>query len=369
MNVNVPAPSRHNAIGALRLVLASMVIFTHAHLLGGFTPEWLAGWSRGTLNAGTVGVQGFFVLSGWLVARSWRRQPALGRFLWHRTLRLAPALWLCLIVTAFFFTPVLWLHTPGARQNFFALDPSPAGYVWRNLLLPRTQISVGAFPNWAPWGCDWNGSLWTLFYEGACYLILAALGLAGLLTRWRGLGTVAVAGLLALHGVWAVAHPVWLPAVFGRLFDTPGKLLTLHFFAGAAWAAWPEPTQAALRRPWLALAAALALVALWHTPLHTWASPWLFPAPLLWLAQHAPCVDFEHRLGGDYSYGLYLYGYPLQQALAHFQVPQFGFAVYLAVGFALALAFAVGSWHLVENRALALKSLAAPRRAPSPSPA
>jgi peptidoglycan/LPS O-acetylase OafA/YrhL len=362
-------PSRNNAVGALRLLLASLVIFTHAHLLGGFTPEWLIGWSRGTISAGTVGVQGFFVLSGWLLAASWRRQPTLGRFLWARALRLAPALWLCLLVTALLFTPLLWWHTPGARQNFFSLDPSPVGYVVRNLILPRTQISIGPFPNWSPWGCDWNGSLWTLFFEGACYLMLAAFGLAGLLTRWRVAGTVAIGGLLAVHGLWAIAHPSWLPAIIGRVFNTPGKLLTLHFLAGAVWAVWPEPAEYALRRPWPAVTAALALVALWHTAAHSWMSPWLLPPILLWAARHLPFADFEHRLGGDYSYGLYLYGYPLQQILAHFQVSRFGFATFLVASFALALTFAIASWHLVEKRALALKSVAASRRVANSTPA
>ena len=354
-------PDRRNAIGALRLLLAGLVIYTHAHLLGGFGREWLSDWSQGTLTAGTVAVQGFFALSGWLVATSWRRQPAIGRFLCHRFLRLAPALWVCLLATAFLFTPLLWLTSPNVTQPFLSLVPSPVGYVWRNLLLPRSQIGVGPFPAGVPWPSDWNGSLWTLSYEGACYLMVAALGLAGLLTRWRRAGTVLVVLLLAGNVILATAHPGWLSAAV-RLYDTPGKLLTLHFLAGAAWAVWPEATARALRRPWLALIAAGLLVASWPMLIHPWLSPLALPPALLWLTRHGPLIDFERKAGGDYSYGLYIYGYPVQQILAHFQVQHLGFALYLAAALFLAFALAVASWHLIEQPALGLKTLRWPQR-------
>ena len=348
-------PDRHNAIGALRLLLAALVIYTHAHLLGGFGREGLSDWSHGTIEAGTVAVQCFFALSGWLVATSWRRQPALGRFLWHRFLRLAPALWVCLAVTAFALTPLLWLTTADSPGPFFSLVPSAAGYVWHNLFLPRAQISVGPFPVGVPWPSDWNGSLWTLFYEGACYLMVAGLGLVGLLTRWRRVGTGLIAALLAGNLLLATLHPGWLTAAT-RLYDTPGKLLTLHFLAGAAWAVWPQETANALRRPWLALAAAALLVASWPLMIHPWLSPFVLAPALLWLTRHGPLVDFEKKAGGDYSYGLYIYGYPVQQILAHFQVHHLGFTIFLAAAFILALALAVASWHLIEKPALALKS-------------
>jgi len=355
-----PAPvtsDRRNAIGALRLLLAGLVIFSHAHMLGGFAPEWLIGWSGGALNAGIVAVQCFFVLSGWLVATSWRRQPSLGHYLWHRFLRIAPGLWVCLAVTAFVFTPLVWLTTPQAPAEFFSLRPSALGYVWHNLFQPRAQIAIGPFPGGVPWAGDWNGSLWSLFYEGACYFMVAALGLAGLLSRWRAVGTALIGALLVLHAVWAPLHPAWLPGVVERLYNTPGKLLTLHFLAGAAWAVWPEQARRALARPSLAIAAAVVLVASWHSSAHFWASPFVLPPALLWLALHGPLVDFERRVGGDYSYGLYIYGYPSQQLLAHFSVNHVGFLGYLLASYALALSWAILSWRFIEQPALSLRGL------------
>jgi len=349
----------------MRLVLAALVVFTHAFYLGGFRdPEWLVTWSRGEITAGHFAVQCFFVLSGWLVATSWRRQPVLGRFLWHRFLRLAPALWTCLAVTAFVLTPLVWLKAGGILP-FFSLDPSPGGYVWHNLVFPRSQIAVGPFPTGGSWNGDWNGSLWTLFYEWACYLMAAGLGLAGLLTRGRALGTAAIAALLLLHPVVA-GLPAEAPSgLLHRLYDTPGKLLTLHFLAGAAWAAWPRQTADWFHQAWPAFPLLAALVLSWHYPVHAWLSPLVLPVIVLMLAQSDRWANFEQQVGGDYSYGLYLYAYPAQQLLAGYYVQQHGFPAYLAAGLALGLVFAVASWHLVEKPALRLKSLPWPRLTPA----
>lgn len=362
-------PPRQNSIGVLRLVLAAMVVYTHAFYLGGFGPEWLLTWSHSTITAGHIAVQCFFVLSGWLVATSWCRQPVLARFLWHRFLRIAPAMWLCLAVTAFVFTPLLWLTTHDTRTPFFQLDPSAWGYVWHNLVLPRSQIAVGPFPSGGAWNGDWNGSLWTLFYEGACYLMVAGLGLAGLLVRWRHFGTALITALLVFHVAAASLPPGALPAPSLRLYDTPGKLLTLHFLAGAAWAMWLREAPPLLRAPWFGGVTLVILALSWHFPVHVWLSPFLLPLVVLVFAQSNLCPNFEKRVGGDYSYGLYLYAYPAQQILACYHVHDRGFAVYLSGSLLLGLACAVASWHLLEKPALALKSLIWPRLRPSPAPA
>jgi peptidoglycan/LPS O-acetylase OafA/YrhL len=358
--VQSPAAERRNSIGFLRLLFAALVVYVHCNRIGGFEGEFLWTWSGATISAGTLAVQCFFVLSGALIATSWIRSHSLGRFLWHRFLRLAPAFWVCLVVTAFVFTPLLYFHTAEPRTAFFSLEPSAWDYVWCNLLRPRTVIAIGIFPNGGPWAGDWNGSLWTLFYEGACYLFVAALGLAGLLTRVRWLGAIAILGFIALFSFWSathVAHPAWLPSRVDRLFDTDGKALTVLFLAGSVWAVFPEFTTPLLRSRWWGPLACTLLVVSCRTGFHSVFAPWLLPLVLFWLARVLPFTAFEKQVGGDYSYGLYVYGYPVQQILAHFRVHDLGFYPYLVASLVASTLCAIVSWHLVEKPALSLKNL------------
>ncbi len=370
MSLTIPHPTRPapsldqpgpaNSIGFLRLLLASLVVYVHCIRIGGFEGEFLSEWSGGTVSAGLLAVQCFFVLSGALIAASWNRTPRLGRYLWHRALRLLPAFWVCLLVTAFVFTPLLHLHTPEPRTPFFKIEPSAWDYVWRNLFQPRTQIAIGIYPNNGPWAGDWNGSLWTLFYEGACYLMIAALGLLGLLKRWRTVGAVSLLGVIALYSFWTIthaAHPFWLPQLVNRLFDTPGKELTLYFFAGSLWSIYPGAGTALLSRVWVGPLTCGLLVVCTRCGLYGPVAPWLLPVVLFWLARVLPFARFEQRVGGDYSYGVYVYGYPAQQVLAHFRLHEFGFTPYLLASLLAAGLCGIASWHGIEKPMLRLKHL------------
>src|SRR6187200_539555 len=84
-----------NAFDTLRLVAALIVIFGHAFRLTGETVPVFAG-----TTVATLGVKIFFVVSGYLVAQSWLRDPHPRRFLQRRLLRIVPALVLVVVLTA-----------------------------------------------------------------------------------------------------------------------------------------------------------------------------------------------------------------------------------------------------------------------------
>ncbi len=350
---------RSNSISFLRFFLAATVIYVHCFPLGGFEGELLWRWSHHTAHTASIAVQCFFVLSGGLIASSWIRNPSLPAYLTNRILRLVPALVVCLLVTAFIFTPILWLHSGSARPPFFSLEPSAIDYVWRNLLKPRAQGFIGPYPDGTVWGLEWNGSLWTLFYEAGCYVFIALLGVFGLLTKHRKLGGALLLALVVAYSVWVLTTRVfqgtWIPAIVNRLFDTSGKELTIHFFAGALWVVMPKVSNWLLARAWVGPVASLSLIVTWRLGVGGPLTPWLLPAILFWLARALPLANFERQVGGDYSYGLYVYGYPVQQILTHFSVHKAGYIVYLLASLVGAGIWAVGSWHLVERRFLQFK--------------
>ena len=77
--------------------------------------------------------------------------------------------------------------------------------------------------------------------------------------------------------------------------------------------------------------------------------------PLVWLAMHLP---FQ-RVGAknDYSYGIYIYGWPVLQLLALWGVVRWGYLPYSLLAVALTIPFAIASWWAVEKHALRLKSI------------
>jgi peptidoglycan/LPS O-acetylase OafA/YrhL len=349
---------RRNSLNFLRLALASIVLVSHAVLLAGFR---VVDDINGTGFA-EIAVYGFFGISGYLIAGGATRNRA-GRYLWQRFLRIFPAFWICLLVTAFIFGVVGWLSQPavahcGLSCYFNARQNGPYSYVYKNLLLHIDQTSIAGTPRGSLLPLDWNGSLWTLYSEFLCYLILMALALVGLLRR-RGVV------LIATMALWAVVAVIALtPSLDDKfsVFDNFAAFSLLKFASvfmiGAVIFLYREriPDSA-----WLALMCAGVYVAslYWQSPsTHFTTSDIFVPLvayPLLWLGIHLPL----HRIGArnDYSYRVYIYGVPVAQLLVIWGVEKWGLIPYTAMAIVCTIPLAVASWWAVEKHALKLKSL------------
>jgi peptidoglycan/LPS O-acetylase OafA/YrhL len=308
-----------NSFDLLRLLAATAVIFHHDWPLAGLPVRRLFSTDFGELGVGV-----FFVISGYLVTASWRRAPELGAFLRKRLLRIEPALVASVAVTALVFGAYA---TTLPLADYFR-EPKVWLYVLRNTLLyPVTYDLPGVFTH-NPLPDTVNGSLWTLRLEFSFYLVVAALGLARLLTpRVVGALTLAAgAAFLVLH----VARPELRTGAFMRFADI-AALNGFLFLAGAFLDLRERPVP---------LWAALLLAPLLLTP------AWIFGLPALVVAVGSLR---SVRLPGDISYGLYIYAFPLQQILAAHGKLSFAAAV------AATAPFAIASWFLVEKPALRLK--------------
>lgn len=189
---------RSNSFGFVRWTLATLVIVGHSYPLGGFggATDPLYDWTGTQESFGGLAVAGFFIISGFLITRSWRTHPTVARFLWHRFLRIFPAFWVCMLLTAFAFAPLAWWLQQGGLNGYLSQPgPTPAGYVLNNLWLVMNQYVIGDLLTDTPYGSVaggiWNGSLWTLSYEFACYLVVAVLEVPPVA---RSVGYLAAAG-------------------------------------------------------------------------------------------------------------------------------------------------------------------------------
>ena len=81
--------------------------------------------------------------------------------------------------------------------------------------------------------------------------------------------------------------------------------------------------------------------------------------PLIWLGIHLPFTTVGAV--NDYSYGIYIYAFPIQQLLVMWGVNKWGYWPYTLLSVAAVVPLAVGSWWLIEKHALKLKGLKVPR--------
>lgn len=352
---------RNNSLNAMRLGLATAVLVSHGIKFNGSEDDplgRLAGDARlsGTgVDIGTIAVDGFFVLSGFLITASFLTSSSWKRFMWHRFLRIFPAFWVCLLVTAAVFAPLAALLENGSATAFPVVgSESAASYVVNNAALRLRQEGIGDLLNG-----QFNGSLHTLFFEFLCYLGLAVLGVLGILRR-RTMLVLACAAL-----VWAAAAiDLTTGGVLtgGGDHDSRELLLrfVLMFLAGAACQRYAAHVPVGAASLLLGLPLLVASI--------VWVDLYLLLAPLALAVLLLPLGARPElsRVGRrrDLSYGLYVYAWPVQALLLAASVPEdTGLLPYLLLSLVLALGLAVLSWYGIEARALSAKSWSPRRRA------
>jgi peptidoglycan/LPS O-acetylase OafA/YrhL len=332
-----------NAIGLLRFGLALLVMVHHTRVLGGFGSDPVLRFARGQADLGVFAVAGFFTISGFLVTRSAERS-SLARYLWHRTLRVFPAFWVCLLVIALVFGPFFWLHDHGTLAGYAdTADAPPLGYLANNVFLLINQTQIDHLLAGNPYPNAVNGSLWTLVYEFSWYLVVAALALFGLLRR-----RVVVLGLVAFLVVsdLLVVAPLREIPVLGYAFTRFG----LAFSLGMAAYLWRERIPLDDR---LAALAAVVFVVTLRFGFFSSAGMAALAYGVLWLAWRLPLRRFGTR--HDLSYGVYIYAFPVQQTIALLGGHGLGPPLFLAASLAGTLPLAFLSQLLVERPALRLK--------------
>ncbi|RDJ21517.1 acyltransferase [Bosea caraganae] len=337
-SIDAALDHEHNNFGLLRLLLALAVVVSHAFSVttGAVEDEPLARLTGFTL--GEHAVNGFFAISGFLVTmsyvnRGWRD------YILARLLRIAPGLIAATLAVSlllgsamtrldlgsYLSHPGLWRFISGTLISFKSAAPLPGVFDANPLPFPM-------------------GTVWTLKYETLCYLGVLIAGLAGLLARRElALGalillTLAVIGreIVAPHGPKGVETALRLPLIF---------------LAGGVAYLWRERVPLSLA----GLAAALVLTALLSpTPAHKAALFLTTAWGVLVLAMAPALTRRRSEPPADLSYGVYLYGWPVQQALVVL-LPGTGALALLWPALALTLLVAALSWYGVEKPALGLK--------------
>ena len=346
--------SRDNNFNLLRFLAAFLVLVSHAYALSTGDPGTEPLRQALGTTPGGIAVDTFFITSGFLVTASLLARKSVWGFVTARALRIYPGLLVAVLLT----TVVAGLFYGSLPMGEFLMSRGTWSYIVHNstLFLGVKYMLPGVF-ELTPYAKAVNGSLWTLPFEVRMYAGLALLWVVvGMIgrdqpRRFAGAVTVVAVAALLLHLSWT-----------GPRYHDFGAMLTAAFFAGAA---------AYVRRDripmsWGVFGACLAAIGVsaWHADLFFFVYTLTLPYVVLFFA-HVPegSIRQFNRLG-DYSYGLYIYGFPVQQALAA-SFPGISPLALLAGSAPLTLALAVLSWHLIEKRALAWKDRKRPARRPS----
>ncbi|MFC5742299.1 acyltransferase family protein [Dyella tabacisoli] len=324
----------------LRLLAASMVIYGHSAAISGNTalPDlftWL-GWG---VYSGTLAVNAFFVISGLMITGSYLRRGHLPSFLWARFLRIYPAYAFCLLGSAFLLGAI-FTELP-LRDYLRATEVMH--YVMKNLELGKNLAFnlPGVFTGNQVHGAV-NGSIWTLPAEVRMYLWVAIVGVSGILAR-KYLFNILIVALC----VWGLLRPSTIP-----LIPLPDFVQLAAYFALGAFCF--------INRQWVYIgwpvvfaASALAWL-LRDSGLYPFAMAVALASFVFAFAYNIPWYGYNRF--GDYSYGLYLWGFPVQQAIAH-HIPGISSLANALIAWPLALLLAAFSWYAIEKPMLSLKSL------------
>nr|WSX51227.1 acyltransferase [Streptomyces sp. NBC_00974] len=361
--------SRANSFGVLRLLLASSVVLSHVFPLGWGPLDPLWRYSGQQTDVGKMAVVGFFVLSGFMITGSGARITA-GRFAWHRALRILPGLWGSLLLSALVIIPALyyWLH--GSLNGYWNHPQGPLGYLsgtWTTSISNGWDIS-GVIAEGKARGTNFdggiNGALWSLKYEILCYVMVGILGASGVLQRARKFVPLVVVALgLVILNDW-IDSPKWrgIPGDLGSAVSVPALgamsvhsliVLVFAFLIGGTFQLYRDRLPV---NDLLALGSALVLAAsLAFGGFFVFGYP-TFAYLLIWLAVRLPKPFQKIGRKRDFSYGIYIYGFTVEQSLAMLGYAKYGKPVFLLLAMAGTVVLAALSWYLIESPAMKLKN-------------
>lgn len=346
-----------NNFDIIRFILAASVILCHSFVVyyGNekfkLTEPFMV-WSGGQISIGTVAVNLFFVISGFLVLRSFDHATGALHYLVKRVLRIFPgfiiAFMLSFLVAGFFGSGLPW-SWEGYRQYFNSLFLK---YELVHLLTLQSTYQYTFFATLPEQGL--NVSLWTIQLEFACYLLIPLLAAIGVFKKkWWLLVAFVISYLLVfLQGKgyifpFADNHSLFFenPYFYPRLFQ--------YFLSGACFYFYREniiKSKVLFILSW----PALVLSFIW-VPCVDQVLPIAGSYSVMYLAFNPAIRLSNFAKHGDLSYGVYLYGYPIQQLVMYFKGEYLGPYSLFFSSLCIVAIIAFFSWHLVEKPFLKLK--------------
>ncbi len=296
---------------------------------------------------GSLGVTIFFIISGYFVTASYNNNKRFLPYMRNRALRILPALFVVVLLSVFVLGPLVTTLSIG---DYFS-NHITWRYLKCMLIFPLQYDLPGVFTHNAMSAV--NGSLWTLQHELRLYIVIALLGVLGILRPRLMLVLLVGLYVIRMYGYVTVPPPEKLFTVKWGKLELAVKLASQ--FAGGALM-YLARDKLILCKKYFVIALLLLGGSLFLPAI---ANSMLFDIGLTYAVIYLgflklPLLPMAGKYG-DFSYGFYLYAFPIQQLSLQLLGSDPGFGAFLFTSFVATFLCAILSWHFVENPALSLK--------------
>lgn len=326
---------RKNNLDILRFLAASLVIFSHSFplSLGNDYQEPFVLLTNGQSTFGSIAVYTFFIISGFLITMSFDKSKNFFQFLKSRVLRIFPGLVVVVCLSILILGPIFTTHP---LINYF-IDPKTYDYLKIISLKFWSDSLPGVFETNVHGGI--NGSLWTLYFEFLFYLVVGILGIMKLLKK-------PIVSLLFLFTVILLVfqyYPIDPRYIYLFAFYSAGMLIYLF-------------------RGYIKINMLFAIISIVMIFIFSYFGLFqisfvIFGSYLImYLAFSKVAIFSGFAKYGDFSYGMYIYAYPIQQSITYLLNNDVSPYINFLIAFPITFILAFLSWHLVEKPTLKYKN-------------
>jgi peptidoglycan/LPS O-acetylase OafA/YrhL len=336
-----------NNFDFLRFLFALLVVMGHSYTLSGNgeSKEFISLITNKQLSLTSIGLNGFFVISGYLIFKSLMNSNTLKGYYWRRFLRLYPGLFVVLLITIFL-SPFLY-----ESEISFLKNKDVYTYLPNNLSLYRIQYSIQGVLSKNTYHSAINGSLWTICYEFTLYLLLS------LLILFRNNIKIVQGVLFVLFMIMYIGYVFYFDYLSGINFiGLEGKhFLNLgNFFICGSLLSSLQIEKMNYKKIGLGLVFFIFIISIYFG-VYNLSKHILFSILILVVALNRINKICKFGKIGDLSYGIYIYSFPIQQILMYFF--KFNGKQLLFMSLVLSIFFGFFSWHLIEKKAMSYKGV------------
>ena len=351
MTIKEAAVDRKNNLNIIRLVASLMVLYMHSFAIayGNQSMDIFYTLTNHKDLAGGIAVYIFFIISGFLICRSYDRTKSTRSYFMARFLRIWPLLFVVIMITAFVLGPIISEYD--AYQYFHG---NILGFLLNIFFISSNTLLPGVFMH--HYNHSLNGSLWTLSYEVLWYILVAIL--SPLWKKQKITGPI-------VFVILTIAYCVLIYGGFENAFFFSGALLKfvklgMFFSMGMNYYLFSDKIKLSFKI-FLGAIVLLILGILFADFIITFsiAGPYI----IFYIAFQKRFVATWYDKIGDLSYGIYIMSFTIQQTIVEYiGKPTYGYNTmamnpYLNMLFTLIIVIPLAwlSWHFIEAPCLKLK--------------